>query len=227
MGELIRCCDGLYFAANAYKIPYVSGNVSLYNEGLEGPIAPTPTILGIGIVSDVRKAVTADLKEAGNHVYLIGETMQEMAGSEYYRLLGLSGGSVPKVYPEKTQKSMSGLLKAMDKKLVRSCHDLSTGGIFVAAAEMAFGGDLGLELDIRNIGGMRTDYKLFSESNSRWLVEVREKDAADFESMVLGRRVGTVIKETELMVKDSGLDLRFELGKLRDAWDSAIGREKE
>jgi len=226
MGELIRCCDGLYFAASAYKIPYVSGNVSLYNEGLEGPIAPTPTILGIGIVADVRKAVTADLKEAGNVIYLLGETMQEMGGSEYYRLLGLTGGSVPKVYPEKTQKSMSGLLKAMDKRLVRSCHDLSTGGLLVAAAEMAFGGDLGLDLDIRNVGGMRTDYKLFSESNSRWLVEVREKDAADFESMVLGRRVGTVTKETELKIKDSGVDLKFDLAQLRDAWDSAIGREK-
>jgi phosphoribosylformylglycinamidine synthase len=227
MGELIRCCDGLYFAANAYKIPYVSGNVSLYNEGLEGPIAPTPTILGVGIVADVRKAVTADLKEAGNVIYLVGETMQEMGGSEYYRLLGLTGGSVPKVYPEKTQKSMSGLLKAMDKKLVRSCHDLSAGGLLVAAAEMAFGGDLGLDLDIRNIGGMRTDYKLFSESNSRWLVEVREKDAADFESMVLGRRVGVVTKETELKIKDSGIDLKYDLAQLRDAWDSAIGREKE
>jgi phosphoribosylformylglycinamidine synthase len=227
MGDLIKCCEGLTFAASAYKTPYVSGNVSLYNEGPDGAVAPTPTILGIGVVKDVKKTVTADLKEADNIIYLLGDTLQEMGGSEYYRLMGLSGGTVPRVVPDKTKNAMKMLLAAMNKKLVKSCHDPSTGGILVAAAEMAFGGDLGLDLDIRDIAGLRTDHKLFSESNSRWLVEVAEKDAAEFESMVQARRIGTVIKESELRIKDSGLELKLDLKKLRDEWDSALEREKQ
>ncbi|MBN2015091.1 MAG: phosphoribosylformylglycinamidine synthase subunit PurL [Candidatus Altiarchaeota archaeon] len=224
MADLIKACEGLYFAANAFETPFVSGNVSLYNEGVKGPIAPTPTLLGIGIVKDVRKTVSSDLKETGNILYLVGKTGQEMGGSEYYRMLGLKGGLVPRVYPEKTKKSMNCILKAMDKKLVRSCHDLSTGGLLVAAAEMAFGGDLGVELDISE-GNMRTDYKLFSESNGRWLIEVRKKDAERFESVVDAKKIGRTTKDGKLKIKDGKIDLELPLEELRDKWDAALEKE--
>ncbi|MEA3255890.1 MAG: phosphoribosylformylglycinamidine synthase subunit PurL [Candidatus Altiarchaeota archaeon] len=225
LGDFIRCCEGLYFAANTFKLPFISGNVSFYNESSLGPIAPTPALMGVGIVGDVRKAVSVDLKREGNLIYLIGETRREMAGSEYYRILGLSKGFIPKVNPEETREKMSSLLKAMDNSLVRSCHDLSTGGLLVAITEMSLGGDLGVELDLSGIKDLRMDFKLFSESNGRWLVEVEEKDAGEFRDIVDCRRIGEVVKEKEVRIGDDGIELNLSLNELRDRWDSAIERE--
>ncbi len=225
LGDFIRCCDGLYYAANSFGIPFVSGNVSLYNEGAAGPVAPTPTLLGVGIVEDVRKVVSADLKREGNWIYLIGETRQEMGGSEYYRILKLEGGRVPRVYPENTKTHMNSLLNAMGEGLVKGCHDLSEGGLLVSAAEMAFGGDLGVELNLKELRSLRTDLKLFSESNGRWLVEVERKDSHKFERLVPARRIGTVTKEKEIKIRDNKIDLSLPLNELRDKWDSAVERE--
>ncbi len=222
LGEFVRCCEGLHFAANSFGIPFVSGNVSFYNESSGGAIKPTPTLLGVGIVRDVRKAVSSDLKKGGNPVYLIGGTMKELGGSEYYRILGLNAGISPKVNPEWTKKNMRSLLKAMDLSLVRSCHDLSNGGLLVAMTEMAFGGDLGLEMDLTSLPDLRTDIKLFSESNGRWLVEVDAKKEEEFRSVVSANKVGTVTKEKEIRISDTKTRLTFELDELRRRWNSAI-----
>lgn len=226
LGEFVNCCEGLYFAASAFRIPFVSGNVSFYNESSMGPVAPTPTLMGIGIVKDVRKSISVDLKKEGNLIYIIGETESEMGGSEYYKILGLGNGIVPKVNPEKTKERMNSLLEAMDKSIVKSCHDLSDGGLMVGIAEMSFGGNLGVDLDLSKIGKLRTDFKLFSESNGRWLVEVEEKYANEFEEIVSHcKKIGTIIKEKEIRIKDDKVKLNFSPDELRRGWDSAIERE--
>ncbi|MFH1402828.1 MAG: phosphoribosylformylglycinamidine synthase subunit PurL [Candidatus Altiarchaeota archaeon] len=225
LGDFVSATEGLYFAANAYGIPFVSGNVSLYNEAPKGPIAPTPTLLGVGIVKDVRKCVTSDLKDEGSIVYLIGETMREMRGSQYYRMMNLDGGCVPTVDPGKTKKSMEELLAAMDKGIVRSCHDLSEGGLLVALAEMCFGGDMGVEADLNGMGDLRTDFKLFSESNSRWLVEVSPGKADEFEENVGCVKIGVVKSAKKIVLSDGDVKIELSLEELRDRWDSAIGRE--
>jgi len=226
LGDFVRCCEGLYFAASHFGIPFVSGNVSFYNESISGSVAPTPTLMGIGIVKDVRRVISVDLKKKGNLIYLLGETKREMGGSEYYRILGLEGGRVPRVYPERTKKKMESLLKAMDKDLVKSCHDLSGGGLLVSAVEMALGGDLGIELDLEKLGTLRTDFKLFSESNGRWLIEVEKEDSEEFESLVPAKRIGMVTKETEIRIRDKRIDMNFSLNELRDRWNSAVEREQ-
>ncbi len=226
MGDFVKTTEGLYFVANAFKIPFVSGNVSLYNEGVIGPINPTPTILGAGIVKDVRKAITVDLKKPGNFIYLIGETEMELGGSEYYKAMGVSGGVVPRVNPKETKKKMDSLLKAMDKGLVRSCHDLSEGGLIVAVSEMAFGGNLGARLDLDALGKLRTDFKLFSETNGRWLVEVENADVKKFENIIKAKKIGQVIREKRIMVSDKKTELNFSLEGLREQWCSAVEREE-
>ncbi len=225
LGDFIRCCEGLYFVASSFGIPFVSGNVSFYNEGTGGTIAPTPSLLGVGIVEDVRRVVSVDLKKEGNFIYLIGETGRELGGSEYYRVLGLEGGCVPRVYPDKTKEKIDSLLDAMEGGLVESCHDLSTGGLLVAAVEMAFGGDLGIELNLGGLGDLRTDFKLFSESNGRWLVEVKEEKAKEFEERVSSKKIGAVVKEKEIRIRDGKTKLSISLDGLRDKWDSAVERE--
>jgi len=226
LGDFKRACEGLHLVADYFKIPYVSGNVSFYNEGVTGPIAPTPTILGVGIANDVRKCITSDLKEEGNIVYLVGETEKELGASQYLQMLGLSGGRVPRVDPKSFKEKMDALLSAMDKGLVRSCHDLSEGGFLVAAAEMCFGGDLGMELDVSDTYDLRTDVKLFSESNGRWLVEVAEANTAEFEKTVKATQIGRVTKENKIKIKDGEVEVDLPLDELYDKWRDAVEKEE-
>ena len=228
LGELIRSCDGLRDAANAFGTPYVSGNVSLYNEGILGPVAPTPTLIGVGIVKDVRKAVSSDLKKEGNLLYIVGETKNELGGSEYYRIMGYQEeGFVPKAELEKTRKNMKSLLFAMEQSIVRSCHDLSEGGLMVAAAEMAFGGDLGIGMDITETSDLRTDKKLFSESNGRWLIEIEPKNREKIEKIIPGaKKIGRVIKERRIKITDDETGVILDLDLLRDRWEGAVEKER-
>ena len=227
LGELIRACEALQEAANAFGTPFVSGNVSLYNEGAMGPAAPTPTILGVGIVKDVRKAVTTDLKNEGNLLYIVGETKNELAGSEYYNVMGYNGGYVPKADVKKTKELMEQLLYAMDHNLVKSCHDLSEGGLLASAAEMAFGGDLGLALDLAPLGDMRTDYKLFSESNGRWLIEVESKDREKIaQAIPEAKKIGRVLKDKVIKIRDGQTEVSLPLPELREKWETAVEAEK-
>jgi len=225
LGEFVKCCEGLHFAAKSFGIPFVSGNVSFYNESSEEAVKPTPTLLGIGIVDDVRRVISSDLKREGNPLYLIGETMRELGGSEYYRSLNLNDGIAPKVNPEKTKERMNSLLRAMKSSLVRSCHDLSEGGLLVALAEMALGGDLGLDMDLDSIPNLRTDLKLFSESNGRWLLEVDARKTDEFEAMVNARKMGGVTKEKEIKISDAKTKIKLQLDELREKWNSAIEAE--
>lgn len=222
LGDFARSCDGLYYAGKQYGTPFVSGNVSFYNESNLGPVKPTPALLGVGIVKDIRKCVTSDLKKAGNLVYIVGDTQEELDGSEYSKIIGLRGGVVPKVNPQKTRGDMKALLKAMDKCLIASCHDLSEGGLFVAMAEMCFGGDLGVELDLKNIENLRTDVKLFSESNGRWLVEVKEKNKKKFEKTVKAKFIGRTTIKKELKVNDGKTTVSWNLDLLRKKWNTGL-----
>lgn len=222
LADFVKCCEGMQFVSDYFGVPFVSGNVSLYNESHSGPIPPTPTIIGVGIVKDVRKAVSSDLKRKGNAIVLVGETSRELGGSVYCQTLGMNMGRVPKVFPEKSKDGMNMILKGMDDGIVLSCHDLSEGGLAAAAAEMAFGGMLGVELDVRGMGRLRTDFKLFSESNGRWLLEV-EPDRADFFNG--GIRVGEVIGGHDFIMIDKDEKFGLSLQEMREKWDSAVMRE--
>jgi len=225
LGDFKRAVEGLYYVANTLGIPFVSGNVSLYNEGASGPIPPTPALMTLGIVDDVRKCVSADMKESGNVIYLAGETKRELRGSQYYSVYGIEGGVIPKVDPQMTWEASTEILAAMDEGLIRSCHDLSEGGLFVALAEMCFGGSLGASCDLSEIGDMRIDLKLFSESNGRWLMEVAPEDCERFETVVPAIRLGDVTVEKVLEFFDGDNVFSLELDIVRDAWESAIERE--
>jgi phosphoribosylformylglycinamidine synthase len=129
-----------------------------------------------------------DLKQAGDLIYIVGVTQNELGGSEYFRTLGFIGNSVPKVNPHQAKKLMERLSLATKNGLVRSCHDLSEGGIGVAIAEMAFAGGLGAVVSLKDVPlgepMGRDDLVLFSESNSRFLVEVAPNDKDEFERVM-------------------------------------------
>ncbi len=181
MGELREATRGLGEMARALHLPFISGNVSLYNETPAGAVPPTPSLLGIGIVDDVRRCVTTPFKAEGNPVYLLGDTRRELGGSAYYRWLQHPGGRVPRSDTALLQKSLDVLLDAMRDGQVAACHDVGAGGLGVCLADMAMGGR-GAELCLYGIDGLRTDLKLFSESNTRWVAEVKKERVDAFEA---------------------------------------------
>lgn len=207
LGSLVRACEACHDFATAFGTPFISGKDSLYNESPLGPVTPTLLVTAIGIIPDVRLAVSVDVKEPGDLIYIVGQTFNELGGSEYYRLKGFIGKSVPKVRPALAKKTFRTVTRAIDFGLVKACHDLSEGGLGVAAAEMAFAGGCGLELDLRKVPGKalkRDDFILFSESNSRFLVEVSEKAKKEFEALMKGKvcaQIGKVTENPRLRIK--------------------------
>jgi phosphoribosylformylglycinamidine synthase II len=232
MGSLVRACQACYEFSKAFETPFISGKDSLYNESPAGPVTPTLLITAIGVIPDVRKAISIDLKQAGNPVYIVGQTMPELGGSEYYKLKGFVGKTVPRVKPILAKRNAEALVKAIDAGCLRACHDLSEGGLAVAAAEMAFTSECGVDLWLKKVPKprsiKRSDFTLFSESNSRFLIEVPEKRKQDFENMLRGNifsMVGRVKKEPYLSVY--GLDderiLDANLRDLRNTWRGTLG----
>jgi phosphoribosylformylglycinamidine synthase len=227
MGEFYESCRGLGDLAKALGIPYVSGNVSFYNETMGLTIPPTPTLLGVGLVDDVRKSTTTDLKSSDSDLYLIGTTREELDGSEYFRMMGWSATAVPAVDFENLKNSIELVLDAQRSGLLKACHDISEGGLAVAAAEMCIGGRLGAEIHLDKIdsGINRNDYKLFSESNTRWLAEVTQADSAEFET-ILGSKLNiTKIGDTggsELSFKGLDRDLSIGLDELEANWKNGL-----
>jgi phosphoribosylformylglycinamidine synthase len=225
MGEFYEACRGLGDIGRALDLPYVSGNVSFYNESVKTAVPPTPEIFAVGIVDDIRTCITSDFKVEGNLVYLVGKpTEKELGGSEYYHMMKIEGGIVPKTDPENLRHSMKGLLAAMKKQYVAACHDISEGGLGACLAEMAIGGDIGATIDISDVSKeLRTDFKVFSESNTRWVVEIKKDAQTEFEKQlkkdhVIFLRLGT-IKGDHLIIKDEGktvVDLHVDV--LRECW---------
>jgi len=206
LGSLVKACEACYDFAKAFRTPFISGKDSLYNESPLGPVTPTLLITAIGIVPDVRLAVSMDVKEPKNSIYIIGETFNELGGSEYYRLKGFLGKNVPKVRKARARKVFRAITRAIDLGLVKTCHDLSEGGLAVAAAEMAFAGGYGIELHLQRVPAknlVRDDFVLFSESNTRFLAEVSPEARSEFEAVMQGlvyAEIGKVTKSSRYCV---------------------------
>ncbi len=233
LGSLVRACEACYNFAVAFKAPFISGKDSLYNESPMGPVTPTLLITAIGVIPNIQNTISMDLKAAGNLLYIVGDTFNELGGSEYYKLKGYLGASVPKVRGAKAKRTFKAVTEAIDEGLVKSCHDLSEGGLAVTAAEMAFAGGLGLEIDLKKVPGKdlyRNDFVLFSESNSRFLIEVAEADRENFEDLMKGKvcaLIGKVTKQQKLTIK--GLNERLvvdtTLEVLRCSWKKTLNPE--
>jgi len=212
MGEFYEACRGLGDMAKPLHLPFASGNVSFYNESISTSVPPTPELMGIGIVPDIRKCVTAEFKEEGNPLYLVGRaTEKEMGGSEYYKIQGVSSGKVPRTDVKLLKNCIDSILSAMEKTYIASCHDISEGGLAVCISEMAVGGDIGAMVDISEIGtDLRTDFKLFQESNPRWIIEVKKKNKKILKNS-WGRKIHPLYISVKLMAKTSSSGITKKL----------------
>jgi len=235
LGALVRAAQACYDMAIAYGTPFISGKDSLNNQfEFEGKIISIPhTILisAIGVMEDVSRAISMDFKQAGDLVYIVGVTNNELGGSEYFRTHGFTGNNVPRVNLHMAKGLMYSLSQATEQGLVRACHDLSEGGLGVAVAEMAFAGELGATIHLKSIplGELidRDDFILFAESNTRFLVEVASEFKDEFEKMMDGIKLATIGQVTDSgMLKIHGLDNRrivdISLHDLKEAWQRPI-----
>jgi len=134
MSTLVRACQACYKFAKGFETPFISGKDSLYNESPSGPVTPTLLITAVGLIPDVRKTVSMDVKQAGNLIYIVGQTYPELGGSEYYKSRGFLGKTIPEVRISQARKIMKSIVRAVDLGCIRTCHDLSEGGLAVAVS---------------------------------------------------------------------------------------------
>ncbi len=235
LGGLVRAAQACYDIAKIYETPFISGKDSLNNEYQVGDtsiaIPPTLLISAIGIMDNVTKAVSMDIKQAGDLIYILGDTKDEMGGSHYYDIHGFRGNKVPTVDAQAGKKLMSVLGQATDRGLVKACHDCSEGGLAVAAAEMAFAGGLGVTIDLRNVPSSdkldRNDKLLFSESNSRFVAEVAAEHQHEFEKLLSENPFGLVGKTTsDTLFQVIGLNgkavVNADIYDLKEAWQKTL-----
>ena len=237
LGSLVAAAVALKEYAVALGTPFVSGKDSLYNEfaytdeaGDRRTVAIPGTLLvtAMGQVPDASRCVTMDLKEAGNPVFLVGQTKDELGGSHFNFVTGGTGGAAPDVNPALAPKVFAAVHRTIAAGLVRSCHDLSEGGLAVAAAEMAFAGGLGMELDLGTFGrdSDAAATKLFSESNSRFLLEVGSEHSDRAWDLLAGcqvARLGEVTATDRLTVTYGGkVCIDAPLADLKIAWQGTF-----
>ena len=234
MGSLVRCAQGCYDAAVAYGTPFISGKDSLNNEytasdGHKHSIPGTLLISAIGIVPDANRTISMDLKGAGNQLYLVGNTHEELGGSHFGLVessFSAEQSSVPQPVPDAPQR-LRALHRAILAGLVQACHDCSEGGLGVAISEMCLAGQLGADITLAQIPGANgvpaDPALLFSESLSRLIVEVKPEDAPAFEALLADQpfaRIGQVnqAQELRLQLRSAEAPLSISVADLEVAW---------
>ena len=224
LAKLVRMCEALRDATAAYCIPLTSGKDSMKNDfkadGVKISVPPTVLYSMTAKMEDVRRAITSDFKQADDVVYLLGETHDELGGSEFYALHGQLGANVPKVDFAKAKALYTLIGQANDQNLIQSCHDLSDGGLAVALAETTFGYGFGAEIELPATG-LPLATQLFSESHSRFVATVAPEDVVAFEQL-LGERatlLGRVTNDGRLTVRHAGQPvIAADTVALRAAW---------
>jgi phosphoribosylformylglycinamidine synthase subunit PurL len=226
LGDFSAVTAGLAKAARALGFAVPSGNVSFYNGGLGAGIPPTPVLLATGLVRDLRRAVTSDLKEAGSALFLLGASSPDLGGSLWARRNGRSGLRIPPTAPTDLRRMGERLLRAIDSGAVRSAHDISDGGLAVTLAEMAFGGGLGFDVDLAATGLKSAGTALAAEGRSRFVVEVPEDDSVRFARMFRGIpcvRLGDVTGEGARLEWNGHHLVKIPLEPLYSQWRGGLG----
>jgi phosphoribosylformylglycinamidine synthase len=243
LGALVLAAQACHDVALAYRTPFISGKDSLNNEytheGRSLAIPPTLLISAIGQVPDIRLCVTMDQKEAGNSLLVLGMTRDELGGSLWAETQGLSGGRVPRVDTALAPRLFRALHTAIRRGLVRSCHDLSEGGLAAALAEMALAGGLGARVSLGQVPhapDAEDDFVLlFSESPSRFLLEVRPECRDELATLLgdlpyghLGEAVGPgggppgVSPRVTVRGLDGSTVVDASVSELKDAWQRPL-----
>jgi phosphoribosylformylglycinamidine synthase len=211
-----------------YPVPIVSGNVSFYNDSNQGrPIPPSPIVACFGVMKDYALATTPRLKSEGNTLVLIGERRREMGGSAYWRMRGIDGGTPPQVDFGAARREMMLVLDAIERGYGVACHDISEGGVAIAAAEMVLGSDMGLRVEPEALDGLAWEDYLFTESGG-FLMEIASEHIEAFEALartrgVWWRRLGSVIGNRRLeLAPPEGDEESIDIDQVSERWQRSL-----
>jgi phosphoribosylformylglycinamidine synthase len=236
--QLKQAAQACYDFATIYEAPFISGKDSMFNDfkgydkknnPIKISIPPTLLISSIGIIDDVLKTISIDIKFPGDLIYILGETRDELGGSEYFSMHKSIGNNIPKVNALKNKKTYHAFYQAAEKNFITSAISITRGGLGVALAKTALSGKLGIEVSLDNLPGQvfRDDFALFSESQGRFLVTVNPKNKKLFEEIMRGnviKQIGQVIYKPQLIIK--GLDnktiVNLSLEKIEKAYKSTF-----
>ncbi|MGA9468039.1 MAG: phosphoribosylformylglycinamidine synthase subunit PurL [Exiguobacterium marinum] len=217
--QLDQAVEGMAEACRTLDTPVIGGNVSLYNESNGQAIYPTPVVGMVGLIEKPEHITTSFAKQAGDVVFLLGETKAEFGGSALQMLQdGKVSGHAPTLDLEEERQTQKALLQAIRCGLVTAAHDVSEGGLAAALPELVFGTGLGMDVTID------TDLvtALFSESQSRFLVTVDKAQAEAFASMTNGTEIGTVTEAPTLVLRTSDRLIEMDVQELERVWEGAI-----
>jgi phosphoribosylformylglycinamidine synthase subunit PurL len=224
--QLEKSVDGMAEACRKLNAPVIGGNVSLYNENAKGAIYPTPVVGMVGLITDVDHITTQGFKREGDVIVLLGETRAELGGGEFqYVIHGVTEGRPPEIDLDTEKKLLDSVLTAIRSGLVSSAHDLSDGGLAVALAESCISGELGADVSLTT--DLRTDFALFSESQSRILLSVNPEKLSALEAVlneqgVPHQTIGTV-KGNALNIQVNGKTVvNASVERLEKVWKDAI-----
>jgi phosphoribosylformylglycinamidine synthase II len=240
LGQLKKSAQACYDYAVAYGTPFIAGKDSMFNdfkgfnekgEPIKISIPPTLLISSIGVVNDITKVVSLDVKNAGDLVYILGETFDELGGSEYYALLSdekkknFKSNFVPNTNAKKNYQLYLAVYKAIQNRLLASSISVGKGGLGVALAKAAIGGQLGLEIRLDKLPGeFSTDHHaLYSESQGRIIVTIKSKNKAAFEKVMennVFQQIGTVTKNDTLVINGKGGNeiIHLPINKVTEAY---------
>ncbi|MFW6414712.1 MAG: phosphoribosylformylglycinamidine synthase subunit PurS [Thermodesulfobacteriota bacterium] len=234
LAQLVRANQALSHYCLGFKLPCISGKDSMKNDysmqDVKISIPPTVLFSTISVIPDVNKCLSSDFKRGSDLVYILGITRDELGGSELAAEIGSDGGEVPQVDLLSARERYSRFYKVLHKGLVNACHDLSDGGLAVSLAEMAIGGNMGVDVELAAVPAcprdMGAEKILYSESQSRLLVCVPPESRQAFEEHFSNTHfacIGEVMDADSFTLRYQGeVYLREEVAELRRAWQETM-----
>ncbi|KKP60894.1 MAG: Phosphoribosylformylglycinamidine synthase 2 [Candidatus Roizmanbacteria bacterium GW2011_GWA2_34_18] len=236
--QLKKSAEACYYFAKIYETPYISGKDSMFNDfkgydekgnTIKISVPPTLLISSVGLIEDVLKTISIDVKFPGDLIYILGETKDELGGSEYFALNKSVGNNIPKVNALKNKKLYQSFFQAAKKRIISSAISITRGGLGVALVKNSLAGKLGVEVSLVKLPGQvsRNDFALFSESQGRFLVTVNPKNKKLFEKIMKGnpiKLIGQVINNQQLIIKglDNKIIINLSLGQVEKAYKSTF-----
>jgi phosphoribosylformylglycinamidine synthase len=231
LGQLKRAAEAIYELAVLYGTPFISGKDSMFNDfkgfdakGQPVKISAPPTLLvsSIGVIPDVEQSISLAPKQVGDVVYLLGETEDELGGSEYYHHMGHVGRNVPKTFGKRNVMLYKIYSEAARKRLISAALPVNLGGLGVALTKMAIAGKVGMDIDLKNIA-LRADKALYSESQGRILVVVAPQNVKAFEKTFKKfnhvHQIGSIAYGNKLNIKNV---LQVDIDKLEEAYKAPL-----
>jgi phosphoribosylformylglycinamidine synthase subunit PurL len=231
LGALVAAIDGLAYAARRLRTPFVSGNVSLYNQSKAGrTVAPSPIVACVGAIDDIAHCETMALKQPGSTLFFVGAFVPDLGGSVYAELAGAVGGRLPKIDYDRVEREHALLLSAFRENIVLAAHDVSDGGLLVALAKMAFaargGARIGIEVDTFAWAPDYAPEVYYCSEGCGFVVEVAAADADRFVEIARADRVDAMpiavtVDDFRLRVADEP-DLDLDLEELYEIWSAPL-----